>query len=256
MEDWSDRLECVECNIELEIPFGANEVSCHKCIKKYEIKINSISYAVCETGSITHYRYTGDGIIEAREFNNPPFLNLEEAVQDNRHINKAELRPYVLCGIVSKYHDAIKNRLKRLLTGEISRVREKDKKDIMSDYYKGRSINIVSIFDCLLDAFPSKRLLIENFLLNNTHILKRIRWIRDKEVHYLPHEWKLNSKIFEERKYHPDSPEKAEDNLNYEFTRKANTVAIEIFLLASHLENDSPEEWKISTIESFRLFSC
>jgi hypothetical protein len=84
-------------------------------------------------------------------------------------------------------------------------------------------------------------------------MIERIWWVRNKSEHILYTQWPMNAKIFQNFRQNPNSPDPAQDYLNYDFIKRVNNTVIDIYSFILTLRPKPPNQWQIDTVEYFRI---
>ena len=101
-------------------------------------------------------------------------------------------------------------------------------------------------------AYPVKTPIINAFYLANQNIIKRVWWVRNKQEHIIYTQWPLNAKIFENLNNNPNDSCLAPDNLNFDFIKRVNNLAVDSYKLIIDLQLGQQEQWQYNSIEHFR----
>jgi len=253
MANWIEYLKCKKCEANLNIPYYIQEIICKKCGETYKIVLDNTRYAVAESGTTQYYKFSDDGSIQMRYFINEPVDTLDEAYQDTVILNPNECNPHKLLDIVKKYHDALKMRMRRLIEVNPDNLGSREVDFIKYDNHPRRSLNIKNLFIYLKQAYPHKSSDIGNIYNSHKDMIERIWWIRNKSEHISHSQWPINAKIFQNLQKNPDSPETAQDNLNYDFVKRVNHTVIEIYKFILSLRTTPPDIWKLEIIESLKV---
>lgn len=250
---WDDEILCEICKKTLPVDESDSDcVICTSCQKQYTYIESETFHASANSGTTPYYEMAGNFTIKRGYFVNQPRDLLDEAYQKSECLSSGEKRSAVLIPIIKNYYDSMKKRIQSFLVNDyISNLTQEDKEKITNDS-TGTS-GVVGLIGYLKIAIPSSISLIDQYLLTNSEIVSRMKWIRDKYEHIPLRHWPDPARIYVSRQDNPDSARAPLAILDYSFLKDANKAAVDLHELLLKIDPVSREANQLDILKAYRL---